>query len=92
MTRLSSRSRVGAVAEKENGRSPSARSGDLKLSLEQNVLTIQGRYGYLLPEEEDRQITRYRQEIGQGRFVESISLPVPVNAGGRFKPPWKTAS
>jgi hypothetical protein len=42
MTRLSSRSRVGAVAEKENGRSLSARSEDLKLSLEQNVLTIQG--------------------------------------------------
>ena len=80
MTRLSSRSRVGAVAEKENGRSLSARSEDLQLSLEQNVLTIQGSYGYRLPEEEARQITWYRQEIGQGQFVESISLPVPVNA------------
>ena len=59
---------------------PGAKPEDLQLSLEQNVLTIQGSYGYRLPKEEARQITWYRQEIGQGRFVESISLPVPVNA------------
>ncbi len=59
---------------------PGAKPDDLKLSLEQNVLTIQGNYGYLLPEEESRNITWYRQEIGHGQFVESISLPVPVNA------------
>jgi HSP20 family protein len=59
---------------------PGAKPEDLQLSLEQNVLTIQGSYGYRLPEEEGRQIIWYRQEIGQGQFVESISLPVPVNA------------
>lgn len=59
---------------------PGARAGDLKLSLEQNVLTMQGTYGYVLPEEEARHITWYRQEIGHGQFVESISLPAPVNA------------
>ncbi len=59
---------------------PGAKPEDLQLSLEQNVLTIQGSYGYRLPEEETRQITWYRQEIGQGQFVESISLPVPVDA------------
>jgi HSP20 family protein len=55
-------------------------SEDLQLSLEQNVLTIQGSYGYRLPDERARNLTWYRQEIGQGQFVESISLPVPVNA------------
>jgi HSP20 family protein len=59
---------------------PGARSEDLQLSLEQNVLTIQGSYGYQLPDEQARNITWYRQEIGQGQFAESISLPVPVNA------------
>lgn len=59
---------------------PGAKPEDLKLSLEQSVLTIQGSYGYLLPEEESRNITWYRQEVGHGQFVESISLPVPVNA------------
>jgi HSP20 family protein len=59
---------------------PGAKPEDLQLSLEQNVLTIQGSYGYRLPDERARNLTWYRQEIGQGQFVESISLPVPVNA------------
>lgn len=59
---------------------PGARASDLKISLEQNVLTIQGTYGYVLPEEEARHITWYRQEIGHGQFAESISLSVPVDA------------
>jgi HSP20 family protein len=59
---------------------PGARPEGLQLSLEQNVLTIQGSYGYQLPDEQARNITWYRQEIGQGQFAESISLPVPVNA------------
>jgi HSP20 family protein len=59
---------------------PGAKPEDLQLSLEQNVLTIQGSYGYWLPEEQARQITWYRQEIGHGQFMENISLPVPVDA------------
>lgn len=59
---------------------PGARASDLKISLEQNVLTIQGTYGYVLPEEEARRITWYRREIGHGQFAESIGLPAPVDA------------
>lgn len=59
---------------------PGAKAEDLKISLEQNVLTIQGTYGYVFPEEESRHITWYRQEIGHGQFAESISLPAPVDA------------
>lgn len=59
---------------------PGSRASDLKISLEQNVLTIQGTYGYVLPEEEARHITWYRREIGHGQFAESINLPAPVDA------------
>lgn len=58
---------------------PGARPEDLEVTVEQNVLTVRGRYGYQLSEEEAKHATWYRREIGSGEFTESITLPVPVN-------------
>jgi HSP20 family protein len=59
---------------------PGARPADVNVSLEQNTVTIQGSYGYVLPEEQARNIHWYRQEIGHGQFSESFTLPIPVDA------------
>jgi HSP20 family protein len=58
---------------------PGARPEDLEVTVEQNVVTIRGQYGYRLGEEEAKQATWYRREIASGEFAESITLPVPVN-------------
>jgi HSP20 family protein len=58
---------------------PGARPEDLEVTVEQNVVTIRGQYGYRLSEEEAKQATWYRREIASGEFAESITLPVPVN-------------
>lgn len=58
---------------------PGARPEDLEVTVEQNALTVRGRYGYQLSEEEAKHATWYRREIGSGEFTESITLPVPVN-------------
>jgi len=58
---------------------PGARPDDLEVTLEQNTVTIRGRYGYALGEEE-KKATWYRREIGTGQFAESIVLPAPVDA------------
>ncbi len=57
---------------------PGARPEDLEVTVEQNVVTIRGRYGYRLSEDEAKQATWYRREIATGEFAESITLPVPV--------------
>lgn len=57
---------------------PGARPEDLEVTAEQNVVTIRGRYGYRLSEDEANQATWYRREIATGEFAESITLPVPV--------------
>ncbi len=59
---------------------PGARADDLEVTLEQNTVTIRGRYGYTLSEDEAKRVTWYRREIGAGQFVESITLPAPVDA------------
>lgn len=59
---------------------PGARPDDLEVTLEQNTVTIRGRYGYALGEEEAKKATWYRREIGTGQFAESIVLPAPVDA------------
>jgi HSP20 family protein len=59
---------------------PGARPDDLEVTLEQNTVTIRGRYGYALSEEEAKRATWYRREIGTGQFAESIVLPAPVDA------------
>jgi len=58
---------------------PGARPDDLEVTLEQNTVTIRGRSGYTLSEDEAQKVTWYRREIGTGQFAESITLPVPVD-------------
>ena len=67
---------------------PGARSEDIELSVEQNTLTIRGRYGYTLNPDDAQKTTWYRREIGTGQFAESVTLPVPVDsdkADARFE-------
>jgi len=61
---------------------PGARPEDLEVSIEQNALTIRGRYGYVLDEETAEHATWYRREIGYGEFSETLTLPAPVDAEG----------
>jgi len=61
---------------------PGAKPEDLEVTVEQNVVTIRGKYGYRLSEDEAKQATWYRREIATGEFAESITLPVPVNLEG----------
>ena len=59
---------------------PGARSEDIELSVEQNTLTIRGRFGYALNTDDAQKTTWYRREIGAGQFAESVTLPVPVDS------------
>lgn len=59
---------------------PGARSEDIELSVEQNTLTIRGRFGYTLDADAAKSTTWYRREIGSGQFAESVTLPVPVDS------------
>ncbi len=59
---------------------PGARPEDIELSVEQNTLTIRGRFGYAMTPEESKDLTWYRREIGAGQFAESITLPMPVDS------------
>ncbi len=60
---------------------PGAKPEDIELSVEQNTLTIRGKFGYTLGEDVAKSATWYRREIGSGEFAESISLPVQVDSG-----------
>jgi HSP20 family protein len=60
---------------------PGAKPEDIELSVEQNTLTIRGKFGYTLGEDEAKSATWYRREIGFGEFAETISLPVQVDSG-----------
>ncbi|HEU5423885.1 MAG TPA: Hsp20/alpha crystallin family protein [Nitrolancea sp.] len=53
---------------------------NLNVTIEQNVLTITGRYPQFVSPEHARQVTWYRKEIPSGRFTEQLRLPVPVDA------------
>jgi HSP20 family protein len=59
---------------------PGTRPEDLDVSMEQNALHISGTYGYEVPEDEARQWTWYRREIGSGTFTQTVNLPVPVDS------------
>jgi len=59
---------------------PGGRPDDFEVSIEQNALSIRGRYGYQLSEDEAKSVTWYRREIGTGEFAETITLPAPVDA------------
>lgn len=59
---------------------PGTRPEDLDVSIEQNTLHITGAYGYEIPDEQARQWTWYRREIGSGQFTQSVNLPAPVDS------------
>jgi len=59
---------------------PGARSEDIELSVEQNTLTIRGRFGYTLNTDDAKKTTWYRREIGTGQFAESVTLPFPIDS------------
>jgi len=61
---------------------PGAKPEDLEVTVEQNVVTIRGTYGYRLSEGEAKEATWYRREIATGEFAESVTLPFPVNLEG----------
>lgn len=60
---------------------PGVSPENLDVSIEQNVLTIAGRYPQFVSPDQARQLTWYRKEIPSGQFTEQISLPVPVATG-----------
>lgn len=59
---------------------PGARPEDIDLTIEQNTLTIKGRYGHVLSDDQAKNATWYRREIAAGQFAESFTLPVAVDA------------
>lgn len=59
---------------------PGAKLEDIELWIEQNVLTLQGSYGYALSEEEAKRVTWYQRGIVPGWFAETMALPVPVES------------
>ncbi|HET7035767.1 MAG TPA: Hsp20/alpha crystallin family protein [Thermomicrobiaceae bacterium] len=58
---------------------PGVTPGNLNVTIEQNVLTISGRYPQFVSPEKSRQVTWYRKEIPSGQFTEQLSLPVQVD-------------
>ena len=58
---------------------PGAQPEDIDIAIEQNTLSIRGRVGYTLPEEERERATWYQRGIASGEFSETITLPVPVD-------------
>lgn len=59
---------------------PGIRPDSLDVTIEQNTLHINGQYGYEMDQDEMKDVTWYRREIGSGRFSHSITLPVPVDS------------
>lgn len=59
---------------------PGARPEDIDITIEQHSITIRGHYGFDLPAEEAERVTFYRRELGRRKFVETLTLPVPVDA------------
>jgi HSP20 family protein len=59
---------------------PGTQPDDLDVSIEQNTLHISGSFGYEVPEEQARQWTWYRREIGTGTFSQNVTLPAPVDS------------
>lgn len=59
---------------------PGTTPENLDVSMEQNTLHISGTYGYEVPEEQARQWTWYRREIGSGQFTQTVHIPAPVDS------------
>lgn len=58
---------------------PGLKPEDIDVALDQNVLTIRGRYGDVISEEEAAKVTWHCREIGSGTFSERVLLPLPVD-------------
>lgn len=59
---------------------PGAQPEDIDIALDQNILTIRGKYGYTLSNEEEKEATWHYRETAHGEFTEMITLPVAVDA------------
>jgi len=59
---------------------PGATPENIELAVEQNTLTIRGKFGYTLSEDEAKGVHWYRREIGTGEFAETIVLPAQVDS------------
>ena len=57
---------------------PGARPEDINVAIEKNAVTLQGRYGYVMDEDEADRVVWRRREIGPGQFAEAVPLPVDV--------------
>jgi HSP20 family protein len=57
---------------------PGVKAEDIDLTVQQNMLTIKGRYTPLY--EEGKQVNWLVHEIGSGSFGRTITLPKPVDA------------
>lgn len=58
---------------------PGGKPEYIDVRVEQNTVTLQGRYGYALDEDEAKRVTWYQREIIPGEFGESIALPMPID-------------
>ena len=59
---------------------PGARPEDISVSIEKSAVTLKGRVGYPLTDEEDQSVVWYRREIAAGHFADALTLPVEVEA------------
>lgn len=57
---------------------PGGEPNYIDIRVEQNMVTLRGRYGYALDEDEAKRVTWYQREIVPGEFGESITLPMPI--------------
>lgn len=57
---------------------PGGKPEYIDIRVEPNTVTLQGRYGYALDEDEAKRVTWYQREILPGEFGEAITLPMPI--------------
>lgn len=59
---------------------PGGKPEEIDVSIEQNTLLLQGRFGAEMDESAAKRVTWYRRDIGAGEFAEAIPLPIAVEA------------
>src|SRR5437868_1601861 len=57
---------------------PGMKPEDIEVTLEQNTLTVRGRFRPSVPK--DKQVTWLVQEIGEGAFERTITFPKPIDS------------
>lgn len=58
---------------------PGAVVDDIDISVDATTLTLRGKTGYQLDEEEANNLSWYRREMGGGNFTETVDLPATVD-------------